>query len=67
MRPKHATRYMSVNHPKVRALETCPNAGPNPSVWGMKKHYWGMNAKCVKSGQYVYDVSSRPDLYEAAQ
>lgn len=60
------TRYMSVHHPKARALEDCPSAGPRPSVLGMKQLYWGMDALCVRSGQYVYNVTRRPDLYEAA-
>jgi len=33
-----------------------PNAGPNPCVSGMKRLYWGRDAKCIRSGRYVYHV-----------
>ena len=27
-----------------------------PSIQGMKKHFWGVNALCVRCGNYVYLV-----------
>ena len=48
-------------------LSHFPNAGPNPSVSGMKRMYWGKNALCIRQGQYVYNVSSVPDIYYRAE
>lgn len=36
--------------------ENSPSAGPNCSVRGMKKLFWGEDAYCVRCGQYVYKV-----------
>ena len=33
---------------------TC--AGPHCNVTGMKLQYWGVDAKCVRVGVYVYKV-----------
>jgi hypothetical protein len=33
------------------------------SVKGMKAKYYGKNALLVRQGQYIYDVTSRPDIY----
>lgn len=37
-------------------LKECPMAGPNPSITGMRKLYWGEFAKIVKQGQYIYCI-----------
>ena len=34
------------------------SAGPNASVSGMKKKFWGKDAYVVLCGQYAYNVSS---------
>jgi hypothetical protein len=38
------------------SLDQYPNAGPRCNITGMKLHYWGKNALCLKHGQYVYHV-----------
>ena len=43
------------------SLDGYPSAGPHPSITGMKKLYWGIDAYVVKSGSYIYKVSG--DLY----
>ena len=57
------TIYASTKELKARGIDLsgCPSAGPNPSITGMKKLYWGIDAYVVKSGSYIYKVSS--DLY----
>ena len=45
-------------------LGSFPNAGPNPNITGMKKHYWGQNALIVKCGVYIYKVDAQ--TYEQA-
>lgn len=34
--------------------DNCPNVGPNASISGMRKLYWGKNAKIAKKGSYIY-------------
>jgi len=57
------TIYASAKELKARGIDLsgCPSAGPNPSITGMKKLYWGIDAYVVKSGSYIYKVSG--DLY----
>jgi len=57
------TIYASAKELKARGIDLSgnPSAGPNPSITGMKKLYWGIDAYVVKSGSYIYKVSG--DLY----
>lgn len=57
------TIYASAKELKARGIDLsgCPSAGPNPSITGMKKLYWGIDAYVVKSGSYIYKVPG--DLY----
>lgn len=55
---KHKTRYITTLACKAFHvnLDIYPNAGPNPSITGMKKLYWGEDCYTVKHGNYVYKV-----------
>jgi hypothetical protein len=64
--PKYALRYLSTKDPYARQLEGLPSFGPNGNLTGMRKNFGWENAMPVKSGQYVYDCSSKPFLYERA-
>lgn len=55
-KPKYPTIYVKVDTPGARKLEEFPNAGPRPSIIGMKERFWGTDALCIKCGQYVYKV-----------
>lgn len=54
----HKTRYMTKAIEKANHinLDSYPNAGPNPSVLGMKRLFWGEDCYTVRQGQYVYKV-----------
>lgn len=43
-----------------------PNFSASGNVSGMKKQYYGKDAKLVKCGSYIYNVSSEPEIYDAA-
>lgn len=60
------TIYASAKELKARGIDLsgCPSAGPNPSITGMKKLYWGIDALCIKSGSFVYKVPI--EVYQAA-
>lgn len=38
-----------------------PNAGPNPSIKGMKKHFYGLDSVCVMCGDFLYFLGKRLD------
>jgi len=48
-------------------LSEFPNFAKNGSVSGMKKQYYGNDALLVRCGSYIYNVSSAPEVYEAAK
>lgn len=43
---------------KRNNLRVVSSAGPNASITGMKKLYWGKDAQVIKSGNYIYKVES---------
>ena len=43
-----------------------PNFHKSGSVIGMKKLYYGINALLVRCGNYIYNVTSNPKIYEKA-
>lgn len=45
-------------------LSRYPNFSKTGSIKGMKKLYYGKNALLVKSGAYIYNVTSTPRIYE---
>ena len=53
-------QYIGSNPEK---LEQFPNFHRSGSIRGMKKLYYGENALLVKSGSYIYNVTSCPEIY----
>lgn len=47
-------------------LSEFPNFSITGSVYGMKRKYYGMDALLVVCGQWIYNVTSAPEIYEAA-
>ena len=47
-------------------LSDFPNFSKTGSITGMKKLYYGKDALLVKCGAYIYNVTSKPEIYEAA-
>lgn len=45
-------------------LETYPNAGPNPSVKGMREQYYGNGAYLLRYNNFIYKVPK--EIYEEA-
>lgn len=44
-------------------LSEFPNFHRTGSITGMKKLYYGKGALLVRSGSYIYNVTSEPDIY----
>lgn len=63
------------NTPRVKYLpvaQACrvsgafPNFHRSGSIAGMRKLYYGANALLVRCGQWIYNVTSRPSIYNLA-
>lgn len=44
-----------------------PNFDRSGSVIGMKNLYYGLDSKLVRCGKYIYNVTSAPEIYDAAK
>jgi len=56
-------KYMSVKDKNYELLRNLPSFSVTGSVKGMKDKYYGKDALLVRSGSYIYDATSQPDLY----
>lgn len=45
-------------------LDEFPNFHKSGSVAGMKLQYYGVDAKLVRCGNYIYNVTSCPEIYD---
>lgn len=61
------TRKMTVEEGKRCDISRFPNFHKSGSVSGMKKLYYGNDALLVRCGQYVYNVTSEPSIYNLAK
>lgn len=59
-------KYLYKEDGKRLGIRNYPNFHKSGSVFGMKKLYYGMNALLVRCGDYIYNVSSEPAIYNAA-
>ena len=60
-------RYLTVARGRAIHIENYPNFHKSGSVAGMKKQYYGENALLVRCGNYIYNVSTKPDIYYSAR
>ena len=60
-------RYLTVARGKAIHIENYPNFHKSGSVAGMKKQYYGENALLVRCGSYIYNVTTKPDIYYSAR
>lgn len=57
------TKYMTKEQGKRFGLSEFPNFHKSGSIKGMKKLYYGKNVLLVRCGDYIYNVSSQPNIY----
>lgn len=55
------TKTLSIRDYKL--VEGLPNFHKSGSIKGMKKMYYGKGALLVKCGEFIYNVSSDPEIY----
>ena len=66
-RGKYPVRHLPTSDNKKFNLSSFPNFHRSGSVLGMKNLYYGLDAKLVRCGDYIYNVSSAPEIYAAAK
>ena len=66
-RGKFPVRTLPVSDREKYGLSQFPNFHRSGSILGMKNLYYGLDAKLVRCGDYIYNVSSKPEIYDAAR
>ena len=61
------TKRVSEEKGRQLNLSRFPNFHKSGSITGMKKLYYGKDALLVRCGDYIYNVSSEPAIYESAE
>lgn len=56
-----SVKYLKVKDQAI--LADFPNFSRTGSILGMKKMYYGKNALLVRCGSYIYNVTSKPEIY----
>ena len=64
-RTKFPVRVLSVKEYDKFNLGEYPNFHRSGSIMGMRKFY-GIDAKMVRCGNYIYNVTASPEIYDAA-
>ena len=57
---------MTVAEGKKVDIDRFPNFDRSGSIRGMKELYYGKDALLVRCGNYIYNVTSEPQIYEQA-
>lgn len=60
-------KYIKVSRGEEIGLNRFPKCHIAYSVREMRKTKWGKDALIVRSGNYYYNVSSEPKIYEEAK
>ena len=60
------TRRLNKEQGKQCNISRFPNFHKSGSIRGMKRIYYGMDALLVRCGDYIYNVSSEPNIYYQA-
>lgn len=59
-------KYLRVKDGERLGIDKYPNFHRTGSIRGMKKRYYGADALLVRCGSYIYNVTSKPEIYEQA-
>ena len=59
-------KYLPVKLGERLGIDRFPNFSRTGSVRGMRELYYGNDALLVRCGNYIYNVSGEPGIYETA-
>ena len=57
---------MTIEEGKRLGISRFPNFHRTGSVQGMKRMYYGSDCLLVRCGNYIYNVTSEPQIYNQA-
>ena len=57
---------MTIEQGKGIGIDRFPNFHKSGSIRGMKHSYYGKNCLLIQCGNYIYNVSSEPQIYHQA-
>ena len=60
------TKYLSVKDGERLGIDEFPSFHKSGSIYGMKKKYYGKDALLVRCGNYIYNVTTKPNIYRKA-
>lgn len=60
-----AVKRISKEQGERIGISRFPNFHKTGSVSGMKQLYYGKDALLVRCGDFIYNVSSEPEIYQA--
>lgn len=60
------TKWLPIEHGKIVNIDQFPNFHKSGSIREMKKQFYGENALLVRCGNYIYNVTSKPEIYYQA-
>lgn len=66
MRGTNRVRTLYVKDGKKVGIDGFPCFDRNGSVQGMREQFYGKDALLVQCGNYIYNVSRRPEIYYMA-
>lgn len=66
MKGTSRVKYLPVKRGKAIGISNYPNFSKTGSVVGMREKYYGWDALLVRCGEYIYNVSSNPEIYHMA-
>ena len=58
------TKRTPIKNYDLLGLENYPNFHKSGSIKGMKNLYYGKDAKLIQCGNFIFNVSSTPELYD---
>lgn len=56
-------KYLPIKRGLEIGIQQFPNFSVTGSIIGMKEKYYGKDALLVRCGSWIYNVTSRPDIY----
>ena len=59
-------KYMTKAQGEAVNISQFPNFHKSGSITGMKRLYYGVNALLVRCGDFIYNVTAAPEIYNAA-
>lgn len=60
------TKTLKVKDGEKLGIDQYPNFSKNGNIRGMKNLYYGKDALLVRCGNYIYNVTSNPAIYDMA-